>query len=502
MAVSSAGSTRGRDISRIPRLTTPLVDIAVGLNCAALRNKRAVINRANECNVRCILPGYQMDETIAARESCRRFSNDGLLFTAGVHPNAVPGSMKQVKDGQLVLSKDAETRQLEQVLQEVREMVTSRDCVAIGETGLDYKRNPQTWRTQKKWCADQVRLACELKMPLFMHEREAFEDLDKLLRGVKGEFGELPPIVIHCFTGKRWEAEAYIRAGFYIGITGFLVMDQRGRELRGFVGEVIPLDKLLLETDCPYMGFGAADERCVDFERDNEPCTLPVLAATLAQLYGESVERIAMMTTLNAQRFYGRDFGVRQKIPAAPQVLSQPSAFSVIMSQGQAGAPAASSTLSDNEKDLLKLARKFREIVKLEEKLAGGATLPANQEEKVARKPEVAAELLTAMELISPTSDVIEKISDVTSELGRASYGLACSQPVAEASAVDVLPENTQRATPATGSAADVQVGGQRTMQASVEAAPAPDASEQRERRWRARGGRSGFDRRYAADHS
>merc|ERR1719401_1912076 len=227
--------------------------------------------------------------------------------------------MKINKEGRLALSKDNETRSLEQVLKQLRDIAGSRECIAIGETGLDYKRNPETWKTQKRWCAEQVRLACELKMPLFMHEREAFEDLDALLRGIKQEFGELPPIVIHCFTGKRWEAEAYIKAGFYIGITGFLMMEKRGRALRGFIGDVIPLDKLLLETASPFMGFGAEDQRCCDFERDNEPCTLPVLAERVGQLYGVDAETIARMTTWNAQRFYGRDFGIRQEITAAPE---------------------------------------------------------------------------------------------------------------------------------------------------------------------------------------
>merc|ERR1712232_129283 len=410
---------------------------------ALFRNKREVLDRAKECNVKIILPGYQMNETRANIELCRRFPDDGLLFTAGVHPNNVPGSQIKDRNGQIVPAKDAETRPLEQVLQEIKEMAKSKDCVAIGETGLDYNRNPQTWRTQKKWCADQVRLACELKMPLFMHEREAFDDLDGILRGIQREFGELPPIVIHCFTGTRREAEAYIKAGFYIGITGFLVMEKRGRALRGFIRDVVPLDKLLLETDSPYMGFGVADQRCFDFERDNEPCTLPVLAARVSELYGVDVETIARMTTLNAQRFYRRDFGIRQEIPAAPQVLSQPSAVRAIMSQGQAGAPAAASGLSKTEKEVLKLAKKLRDIMKLEEQIADGATLPANQQEKVASRADVAAELLVTVELLLPTSDVIEKVQDVTSALGRVS-GLVRNQLATENFAEKTFQENIE----------------------------------------------------------
>lgn len=78
----------------------------------------------------------------------------------------------------------------------------------------------------------------------------------------------------------------------------------------------LSLNRLLLETDSPYMGLGADYKECSDFERDNEPCTLPVLAEVVAKLYGVDVEEVARQTTMNAQRFYRRDFGVPADSPA------------------------------------------------------------------------------------------------------------------------------------------------------------------------------------------
>ena len=124
--------------------------------------------------------------------------------------------------------------------------------------------------------------------------------MQHILKESRDLFGKLPPIVIHCFTGKRAEAEAYIDAGFYIGITGFVVMEDRGRRLRGFIKDVVPLENLLLETDSPFMGFGDTDVRIKGFVKPNEPCTLPVIAATIAELYDVDVETVARITTKNA----------------------------------------------------------------------------------------------------------------------------------------------------------------------------------------------------------
>jgi len=249
------------------------------------------------------------------------------------------------------------------------------------------------------------------------------------------------------------------------------------------------------------MGFGAEDQRCCDFERDNEPCTLPVLAERASQLYCVDVETIARMTTLNAQRFYDRDFGIRQEITPAPQVLSQPSVLSVSTSRDGLGATAASSSWSNNEKEVLKLAKKFREIVNLEEKFAGASDLSANQKEKLARKGAVAVDFLATADLLLPTSSVFRRVQDVMSALNHASNSPSGSQPATGISGVEVPSETNVNATPGTGNAADGQDGGRCHTETSADAQHAHNTPEQRERRWRPRGGRSGFERRYVRDH-
>ena len=109
-----------------------------------------------------------------------------------------------------------------------------------------------------------LRLAVAQNLPLFCHERDAHEDFYR----ITGEISDLPPLVVHCFTGKKEEVEKYVERGFYIGFTGTICMHQRGEHLRQILKEgVIPLDRLMIETDAPFM----SPVRSV---RKNEPAML------------------------------------------------------------------------------------------------------------------------------------------------------------------------------------------------------------------------------------
>lgn len=115
---------------------------------------------------------------------------------------------------------------------------------------------------------------------------------------------KLPPVLIHCFTGTAAEAQKYIEMGYYIGLTGFVCKQERGKEVRELLkSKAVPLERLVLETDCPFMlpplpsaGYNGLDEK----GRNNEPCTLPLVAATVAEQCGVSVEEVAHTTTSNA----------------------------------------------------------------------------------------------------------------------------------------------------------------------------------------------------------
>lgn len=122
-----------------------------------------------------------------------------LYFTAGVHPH-------DAKDFNDSTSLDL-----------LRKLASHRQCVAVGECGLDFNRNFSPQDVQKKVFEEQVGLAVELQKSLFIHEREAFTDMNLIL----DKFDKKPKLVIHCFTGTAEELEGYVKKGYYIGLTGW-----------------------------------------------------------------------------------------------------------------------------------------------------------------------------------------------------------------------------------------------------------------------------------------
>ena len=151
-----------------------------------------------------------------------------------------------------------------------------------------------------------MEIACKLRKPLFVHEREAHADLIRVLERFQDK---LPPVLIHCFTGNEREAEVYIEMGYYIGLTGFICKPERGRAVRQLLKDrTIPLDRLVIETDAPFMlpPLPTKDYNGLNpHKRNNEPCTLPLVAKTVADLCGVSVQEVAEKTTANAMKLFG-----------------------------------------------------------------------------------------------------------------------------------------------------------------------------------------------------
>ncbi|TKR68599.1 hypothetical protein L596_024562 [Steinernema carpocapsae] len=155
-----------------------------------------------------------------------------LYFTAGVHPHEA----KHFTD---------ETSAV------LRTLLENPQCVAVGECGLDFNRNFSSREDQLSAFEKQVALACELQKPLFIHEREASVEMVEILEKYADQ---LPRAVIHCFTGTADEAKKDIDMGLYIGLTGFLWKDRSDKGVRyALENGIIPLERLLLETDAPYM---------------------------------------------------------------------------------------------------------------------------------------------------------------------------------------------------------------------------------------------------------
>jgi len=254
-----------------------LTDIGANLTHPSFHDDlEAVVARARDAHVSSIVvTGTTVLESRLAAEIAERFD---FHATAGVHPH-------HARDcGPATIG-------------ELREVAKHSRVVAIGECGLDFNRNYSPHPDQEKWFIAQLELGLELGRPLFLHSRDAHPRFAQILRhhGVKNA-------VAHCFTGEREELHAYIELGLYIGITGWICDERRGKHLLQLVRD-IPGDRLLLETDSPYLT--PRDMRPQPKARRNEPAFLPHIAKTVARALGRPVEAVAAETTRNAQTLFG-----------------------------------------------------------------------------------------------------------------------------------------------------------------------------------------------------
>jgi TatD DNase family protein len=185
----------------------------------------------------------------------------------------------------------------DQTINELKALAKSNHVVAIGECGLDFNRNFSTPNEQLIAFEEQLKLACELDLPVFLHERNAFQVQYQLL---KEYHKDLKGGVVHCFTGNIEQMDQYLDLGLYIGVTGWVCDPNRGQELSSAV-KSLPLNRLLLETDAPYLRpKGLANNRKVD-SGNNEPAYLPYIAAHVAQLMDTDITTLQKATQTNAQ---------------------------------------------------------------------------------------------------------------------------------------------------------------------------------------------------------
>lgn len=257
----------------------PLIDIGVNLlNKRFHTDREATLNRALEADVQyMILTGTSLKSSQASADYAAMYP--GVLYTtAGVHPHDASEFHPETTDA-------------------LRTLARRPEVVAIGECGLDFNRDFSPREQQLKAFEAQVALACELQMPLFLHERDAHDPFLNLLKG----FSNLPKVVVHCFTGEKKALEHYLEAGFYIGITGWVCDERRGLDLQRLV-PLIPHERLMIETDAPYLT--PRDMRPKPKGGRNEPAFLPHILKTLAKLYDCEPDFLAQQTTRNAQTFF------------------------------------------------------------------------------------------------------------------------------------------------------------------------------------------------------
>jgi TatD DNase family protein len=258
-----------------------LIDIGINLGHDSYDSDRdAVLARATAAGVtQMMVTGASIEGSRKAIELAR--SRPGRLFaTAGVHPHHA-------------------TELTSEALSELEELARQPEVVAAGECGLDYFRDFSPRPVQQEAFHRQLQLAARIRKPVFLHQRDAHEDFLAILREHRQT---LLAGVTHCFTGSGAEMHAYLELGFAIGITGWICDERRGAHLLPLVRE-IPPDRLLLETDGPYLL--PRDLRPKPASRRNEPSFLPHIAAVVARARSETVESLARSSTAATRTLFG-----------------------------------------------------------------------------------------------------------------------------------------------------------------------------------------------------
>lgn len=256
------------------------VDIGINLTDKRL-DIRSVLPRALDANVtQLIITGTSIASSQHASYMAAQHPQH-LFSTAGLHPHH---------------AKDFTA----QTLVELSAISKSEQVVAIGECGLDFNRNFSTPKEQIFAFEQQLDLACELGLPVFLHERDAFETQIALLRKYRDR---LKGGVVHCFTGNNEQMHHYLDLDLYVGITGWVCDLKRGQALREAV-KSLPLSRILLETDAPYLRpKGLANNRKVD-NGNNQPSYLPFIASVVAELMEIEIKTLEAACQNNCQSLF------------------------------------------------------------------------------------------------------------------------------------------------------------------------------------------------------
>lgn len=261
-----------------------LIDIGANLTHDSFGKDLAdVLARAKAAGVqRMIVTGSSIEGSRRAIELASQYPGD-LFATAGIHPH------------------HADEFSAESVSQ-IEKLVDQ--AVAVGECGLDFFRNFCPRDKQLEAFEGQLRIAAESGKPVFLHQRDAHEPLTALLKeylpGISGG-------VAHCFTGNKAELTDYLDMGLYIGVTGWICDERRSNDLRQALA-YLPLERILLETDAPYLL--PRDLEAKPANRRNEPSLLPHILEVTAHYMGKSAVTIAEAATRNTESLF--------RLPVAP----------------------------------------------------------------------------------------------------------------------------------------------------------------------------------------
>lgn len=261
------------------------IDIGINLTNRQFQNETETIieNAVNAGVGQMILTGTSVSNSEKSAVLAKKYP-DKLFATAGIHPHDAKHF-----DGESI--------------RKLRNLLNESHVVSVGECGLDFDRDFSPRPVQEKCYEAQLQLAVEINKPLFLHERAAFARFNSI---TDSYLTKLPKAVVHCFTGTLQEAKIYLDKGFYLGFTGAITDVRRFEHLKEVV-KFTPLDRLLIETDAPFMLAKNVPKDLLTkyHERRNEPAFLPFVAQAIAQFKGISLEETAAQTTQNAKDFFG-----------------------------------------------------------------------------------------------------------------------------------------------------------------------------------------------------
>ena len=238
----------------------------------------ALLQRSREAGVKgWITVGTDTEQNNKVAQLIEKFDN--LYGTVGIHPH---------------YAGDATDDDISQI----KQLAKNKKIVAIGETGLDFHYNFSKQQAQENLFRAQLQIASELDMPLIVHSRDAFERTIEIL----DEFTpKIKNIVLHCFSGTTEQTRIALDRGYYISFTG--VVTFKNAEQARLAAKMVPLDRLMLETDCPYMS-----PEPLRKQKINEPALMVHTAAKLAQIKELNLEDFTEAVKKSTEKFFRTDF--------------------------------------------------------------------------------------------------------------------------------------------------------------------------------------------------
>lgn len=234
-------------------------------------DRTEVLERARQAGVgRMLIVGTDVSTSRACFELCA--ADENLYPTAGIHPH----------DAEEISDEDRAV---------IEELCRRPECVAVGETGLDYFKEFSPRERQRAGFRWQLELARELDKPVIVHCRDAHEDTVALIRETPGVRG-----VMHCYTMGPDELTPYLDAGFYISFSGVVTYPKNDKNRAA--ARIVPEDRLLVETDCPFLSpQGKRGKR-------NEPANVALTLECVANERGADKDALALVTSANAARLF------------------------------------------------------------------------------------------------------------------------------------------------------------------------------------------------------